>query len=89
MNPITKTPAPTRDELNLTQVLRTVQAPTVFIKLSGVQQRTAMSKSAIYRDIAAGTFPKPIQLGKRAVAWLESDVVAWMNARIAESTEGA
>ena len=44
-----------------------------------VQDRTGLRRSAIYERIKAGTFPKPIVLGPRAVGWLESEVDAWID----------
>jgi prophage regulatory protein len=32
----------------------------------------------------AGTFPKPVKIGERAVAWPESEINAWLEQRIAE-----
>ena len=29
-------------------------------------------------------FPKPIRLWRKAVGWIESDVIAWIEARTAE-----
>ena len=43
-----------------------------------------LSRSTIYEQIQAGTFPKPIRLGPKAVGWLESEVLAWIEARTAE-----
>jgi len=40
-----------------------------------------MSRSAIYRDMSAGTFPKPKRIGKRAVAWPASSIEAWIAER--------
>lgn len=56
-----------------------------FIRLPRVKELTTLPTSAIYAAIAAGRFPKQIKIGERAVAWLESDVIAWIDARIAES----
>ena len=42
------------------------------------------STAALYDDMAGGRFPRPIRTGKRSVAWLESEVLAWQQARIAE-----
>ena len=44
-----------------------------------------LRKTAIEDLIKAGEFSKPIPLsnGGRAVAWLESDLVAWQTSRIA------
>ena len=44
-------------------------------------QMIGLSRSTIYRMIAAREFPPPIHLGPRAVAWVEADVTQWMNQR--------
>jgi prophage regulatory protein len=49
-----------------------------------VESVTGKPRSSIYADIAAGTFPKPIPLGEKAVGWLEDEIVQWQKARIAE-----
>ena len=54
-----------------------------FLPLREVLARTSLSRSLTYRLIAEGTFPKSIALGSR-VAWLESEISAWQDARIAE-----
>lgn len=56
-----------------------------FIKHKAVKNMTGLSTSEIYRRIAAGTFPKQIVLGPKSVAWIESEIMAWCQARIAES----
>lgn len=54
-----------------------------LIRLPAVKAVTALSRSEIYRRIAAGTFPAPIKLGERASAWPEHEVYSWIAARIA------
>ena len=49
-----------------------------------VQGRTGLSKSGIYLAIQEGDFPRPIRIGKRAVGWLECDIDAWLQERIAQ-----
>lgn len=56
-------------------------------RLPQVRTRTGLSRSEIYRRIAAGDFPKPIKLGPRASAWPEHEVTAWIAARIAARDE--
>lgn len=56
----------------------------VLLRLHQVRARTGLSRSEIYRRIAAGDFPKPIKLGERASAWAEHEVTAWIAARIAQ-----
>jgi prophage regulatory protein len=53
-----------------------------FIRISEVIQTTGKSRSAIYADIAIGCFPKSIPIGARSVAWVESDIAAWVKAKI-------
>lgn len=49
-----------------------------------VQARTGLGRSTIYAMMAAGTFPKPIKLGAKAVGWPESEIAAWLEGRKAE-----
>jgi prophage regulatory protein len=58
---------------------------TTVLRLPQVIERCGFSRSAIYKAIAAGTFPRPIRLGLRAVAWVESDVEEWLANKIAAS----
>ena len=53
-----------------------------FIRLNVVQEITSLSKSTIYRLISEGEFPKQIQIGKRAVVWVRSDINAWINQKL-------
>lgn len=55
---------------------------TVLIKRKEVLSRCAISHSTLYRMINSGEFPKPINLGKRAVAWPETEVEDWIQERI-------
>ncbi|BCB61567.1 transcriptional regulator [Halomonas sp. A020] len=48
-----------------------------------VEHRTSKSRSAIYDDIRKGTFPAPVPVGRKSVAWLESDIEEWIAGRIA------
>ena len=50
-----------------------------------VEHLVGLSRSTIYAMMAAGTFPKPIKLGKRAVGWRESDVLDWVASRTSET----
>lgn len=56
-----------------------------FLRLPQVKELVPLPTSAIYAAIQDGTFPQQIKLGARAVAWLESDILAWIDERIAES----
>lgn len=52
-----------------------------LLKLPEVKAYTGKSRSSIYGD---PTFPRPIKIGPRASAWIESEVIAWIEARIAQ-----
>jgi prophage regulatory protein len=49
-----------------------------------VQRATGLPRSSLYALIAAGHFPEPIKLGRKSSGWLETEVIAWQQARIAE-----
>jgi len=59
-----------------------------MLRRPSVESITGLSRSSIYAKMADGTFPKPIKLGERSVAWLESDVQGWLNECIAASRGG-
>jgi prophage regulatory protein len=54
-----------------------------LIKRPEVERKTGKSCSRIYDDIRAGIFPKPVPIGPQAVAWVESEIDAWIEQRIA------
>lgn len=58
-----------------------------LIRLKSLVDKVGLQKSAIYRRIAIGEFPKPVSLGGRSVAWLESDVDAWIREKVDASRE--
>jgi prophage regulatory protein len=43
-----------------------------------VEATTGLSRSSIYAMMDAGDFPRPIRIGKRAVAWPQSEIEAWL-----------
>ena len=49
-----------------------------ILRLKQVQGRTGLSRSTIYDRMGKGTFPRSINLGARAVGWLESEINAWL-----------
>lgn len=54
-----------------------------FIKRREVEKLVALSRSAIYALIQNNQFPRPVVIGRMAVAWRETEVRAWMDARVA------
>ena len=54
-----------------------------------VQTLTGLARATIYRDMAMGCFPRPVKIGKRAVAWPKSAIDDWIEERKAEAGFGA
>ena len=48
-----------------------------LIRLPAVEGLTGLKRSSIYAAMRAGTFPGSVRLSVRAVAWRESEVLAW------------
>ena len=55
-----------------------------FIRLPEVINRTGYRRTPIYEKSPWGSFPAPIKLGPRAVAWVSEEIEKWMDARVAE-----
>ncbi len=53
-----------------------------LLRLNEVRNRVPYSRATIYRKVAENSFPKPYGMGGRAVAWLESEIDAWIKSRI-------
>ena len=71
--------------------MSTASTPPIktLVRLPAVRDRTGLSTSAIYRDMAAGKFPQSVTIGPNARAWLLSEVEDWIAARIAARDTGA
>ena len=54
-----------------------------FLRLPEVMHLCGLSRSTIYELIRKGEFPPQVSLGGKNVAWLHSEVTAWMAGRIA------
>lgn len=52
-----------------------------LLRRSEVEGRTGLSRSSIYAAMASGSFPRPRRVGKRAVAWAETDIENWLSNR--------
>ncbi|WP_312379027.1 helix-turn-helix transcriptional regulator [Pseudomonas oryzihabitans] len=56
-----------------------------FIRLPKVQEVTSLSRTEIYRRMKSGNFPDSVKLAPGHTVWVESEVLSWMEARIAEA----
>ena len=60
-----------------------------FLRLPEVKMVTGLSKSSLYALIRANSFPAPVRLGSRTVAWVRSEVRQWAAERISTSRSAA
>ena len=58
---------------------------TNILRLPAVLARTGVSRSTIYKMVSIGSFPAPVRIGMRAVAWVEQDIEKWLAGRILAS----
>lgn len=61
--------------------------PGKLLRLPAVEERTGLKKSTIYAGVKAKTFPGPVRLSARAVAFREEDIDRWISGRV--NTAGA
>ena len=52
------------------------------------QALTGLARATIYQQMATGRFPRPVKVGKRAVAWPKSAINDWIEERKAEAGFG-
>lgn len=58
-----------------------VSGPTpMLLRLPAVMKVTGLCRSTLYRMVAEHTFPEPVRLAKRAVAWRRDEVIGWTSA---------
>lgn len=61
---------------------------SALIKLPIVIKMTALSRSSIYFAIKNNEFPRPVQIGKRAVAWVLDEIIDYVDQQIARRNGG-
>ncbi|MBS0297404.1 MAG: AlpA family phage regulatory protein [Proteobacteria bacterium] len=49
-----------------------------LLRLPDVLKRVGLSRSEVYRRIAAGTFPRPRKLGRNIAVWVSTEIDAWI-----------
>lgn len=55
-----------------------------LIRLPQVKDMTGLGRSSVYKLMAENSFPKPVTLIGRASAWVEGEVIEWIEERVAE-----
>lgn len=77
-------------------MVKQISKSLTIIRRKQVEARTGLSRSSIYAKMRPNpkrpgdfdpTFPTPVSVGAKAVGWVESEVDAWLAARIAASRQ--
>lgn len=55
-----------------------------ILRLPEVIETVGLSKATIYNFMREGTFPKSIHLGANSRGWLLTEIIDWLNDRIAQ-----
>ena len=58
-----------------------------LLRLPDVADRVGLKRSSIYRMIASDQFPSPLKISSQVSAWPESEIEAWIQARIDEGRD--
>ncbi|MCF6782609.1 helix-turn-helix transcriptional regulator [Stutzerimonas stutzeri] len=53
-----------------------------LIRRKEVLLRVGLSVSTLYEMISRGEFPRPVQIGRQAVAWVDSEISEWIQQRL-------
>ena len=56
--------------------------PLKLLRFAAVHERTGLSRSTIWRLEHRGQFPKHRPISTNAVAWVEGEVAAWIQAKV-------
>lgn len=52
------------------------------LKRPVVSELTGLPRSTLYALIKRNLFPKPVKIGDRSVAWVKSEVDAWIREKV-------
>lgn len=61
----------------------------ILISMSEACRLTSLSRTTINNKRALGDFPQPVSLGDKRIAFLKSEVLDWINTRIAQRHRAA
>lgn len=75
---------PTMEDSTMTEQISLLDDQLVDMRF--ITKLTGLTDKWFYKLISLGEFPKPIKLG-RSSRWLQSEVEAWLQQRIAQSRQ--
>jgi prophage regulatory protein len=61
--------------------MKTEQALPHLLSTRAVMELTSFSRGTLYSKSRDGTFPKPVKISERRIAYRAADVQAWLETR--------
>lgn len=61
------------------------KSDTQLVRINEVKAMTGISRSYIYDLMKIGKFPPKVKIASKCVAWVKSEIIAWIDVRVAES----
>src|SRR3954469_14759524 len=52
--------------------------PEQLLRIADVLARTGLSRASVWRLVRDASFPAPVRIGRRAVAWLDTEIDSWI-----------
>lgn len=65
---------------------RPAAAPLRLLRFPTVRERTGLSRSTIWRLERRGEFPRHRRISANAVAWVEDEIMQWIQSRVTSGT---
>jgi prophage regulatory protein len=59
-----------------------------LLRLPQVMALVGLAEPTLYAEMNAGRFPRPVKITRRASAWREDDLIAWLATREAATAQG-
>lgn len=60
---------------------------TRLLRMPAVQELTGFSRTEIYKRMKDGTFPQPLKLGRRSIAFTETSIQNWIQALVKDAAK--
>ena len=71
-----------RDELELVvELLPSDKELPELMEVQDVLDYTKIARSTLYLMIDKGTFPRPLNIGERRIAWKKEDIKEWIESK--------
>jgi len=61
---------------------KTIPGTCRLLRITEVLSISGLTRATLYREIAQHDFPAPLRISARSVAWLQDEVMQWVESRI-------